>query len=205
LEFLTALLRRTVTVAREVSEVDGAVTIEEPKTARSVRTFTAPRFVVEELAEHVRRHRPGAGRDDLLFVGAHGGTLRRSFLARTMRPAAAAAGLPASLTFHGLRHVAATLMVESGEHPRVIQHRLGHSTCRLSLELYAHTPEVADKAAAEHLEQSSRPGVARVWHGADPPDRNDSGKTPPDLHLCQWRRWGSNPRPPPCKGGALAS
>ena len=62
-----------------------------------------------------------------------------------------AAGLD-DLTFHGLRHVAASLMVGSGEHPRVIQHRLGHSTARLSLELYAHVSEDADRAAAIHLE-----------------------------------------------------
>jgi integrase len=43
-------------------------------------------------------------------------------------------------------------MVGSGEHPRVIQHRLGHSTARLSLELYAHVSEDADRTAAAHLE-----------------------------------------------------
>jgi hypothetical protein len=34
----------------------------------------------------------------------------------------------------------------------VIQHRLGHSTARLSLELYAHVSEVADREAAAHLD-----------------------------------------------------
>jgi integrase len=65
-------------------------------------------------------------------------------------PAVAAAGL-GGLTFHGLRHVAASLMVSTGEHPRVVQHRLGHSTSRLSMELYAHVSEDADRTAAAHL------------------------------------------------------
>ena len=43
-------------------------------------------------------------------------------------------------------------MVGSGEHPRVIQHRLGHSTARLSLELYADVSEAADREAATHLD-----------------------------------------------------
>jgi hypothetical protein len=43
-------------------------------------------------------------------------------------------------------------MVGAGEHPRVIQHRLGHSTARLSLELYAHVSEAADRDAATHLD-----------------------------------------------------
>ena len=45
-------------------------------------------------------------------------------------------------------------MVEQGEHPRVIQARLGHATARLSLELYAHVPEAADRDVAVHLDAS---------------------------------------------------
>lgn len=43
-------------------------------------------------------------------------------------------------------------MVEAGEHPRVIQHRLGHSTARMSMELYAHVPEAAERDVANHLD-----------------------------------------------------
>ena len=35
----------------------------------------------------------------------------------------------------------------------MIQHRLGHATARLSLELYAHVSQPADQAAAAHLEE----------------------------------------------------
>ncbi|HET7522851.1 MAG TPA: tyrosine-type recombinase/integrase, partial [Acidimicrobiales bacterium] len=73
---------------------------------------------------------------------------------RVFKNAVAKAGLDGSLTFHGLRHVAATLMVEQGEHPRVIQARLGHATSRLSMELYAHVPEAADRQVAAHLDDA---------------------------------------------------
>ncbi len=43
-------------------------------------------------------------------------------------------------------------MVEQGKHPRVIQGRLGHATARLSMELYAHVPEAADRDVASHLD-----------------------------------------------------
>ena len=87
-----------------------------------------------------------------MFTGAKGGTLRRSFAARVFSPAVARAGLPDELTFHGLRHVAASFLVDAGEHPRVIQHRLGHATARLSMELYAHVPETTDRDVASHLD-----------------------------------------------------
>lgn len=70
-----------------------------------------------------------------------------------LAPAVARAGLDRGLTFHGLRHVATTLMVEAGEHPRVIQHRLGHGTARLSMELYAHVPDRADRDVAIRLQK----------------------------------------------------
>ncbi|MGI8808130.1 MAG: tyrosine-type recombinase/integrase [Acidimicrobiales bacterium] len=92
-----------------------------------------------------------------MFTGPAGGTLRRSFAARVFNRAVAHAGLPDELTFHGLRHVATSFMgVEDGEHPRVIQHRLGHATARLSMELYAHVPEATDRDVASHLDAGFR-------------------------------------------------
>jgi len=87
--------------------------------------MSVPAFLIDELARHISNHRPGTGPDDLVFTGAQGGPLRRSFEARTFKPALEKACLDPALTFHGLRHVAASLMVEHGEHPRVIQARLG--------------------------------------------------------------------------------
>ncbi|MFN2503901.1 MAG: tyrosine-type recombinase/integrase [Acidimicrobiales bacterium] len=91
-----------------------------------------------------------------MFTGPAGGTLRRSFAARVFNPAVARAGLPDELTFHGLRHVATSFMVEDSVHPRVIQHRLGHATARLSMELYAHVPEATDRDLATHLDARFR-------------------------------------------------
>jgi len=97
------------------------------------------------------------------------------------------AGLDPDLTFHGLRHVAASLMVELGEHPRVIQARLGHATARLSMELYAHVPEAADRDVATHLEdqwtttaaaETGTPGPLRARSGhADPTEGEPKPQT----------------------------
>ena len=44
------------------------------------------------------------------------------------RPAVKAAGLPATLRFHDLRHTHAALLIADGWHPLAISRRLGHST-----------------------------------------------------------------------------
>ncbi len=72
----------------------------------------------------------------------------RADSARVWVPAVRRANLE-GLTFHGLRHAAATAWVAAGVDLRTAQHRLGHATPRLVLELYAHATTEADRAAAD--------------------------------------------------------
>jgi integrase len=52
------------------------------------------------------------------------------------------------ITLQGLRHTWATLALEKGFHPRVVQERLGHSTIAITLGIYSHvTPTLHDEAA----------------------------------------------------------
>jgi integrase len=52
------------------------------------------------------------------------------------------------LTLKGLRHAWATLALERGIHPRVVQERLGHSTIAITLGIYSHVaPTLHDEAA----------------------------------------------------------
>ena len=147
-------LRRTLTVRRTIAEVEGRFHLAGTKSRSSRRTMSIPAFLVDELAQHLAQHRRRAGKADLVFVSARGGPLRHSFEYRVFKNAVDKAGLDVSLTFHGLRHVAATLMVEQGEHPRVIRARLGHATSRLTIKLYAHVPEAADRQVVAHLDDA---------------------------------------------------
>jgi integrase len=145
-------LRRTLTVSQTISEVEGRLNVAPTKSRKSRRTMSVPQFLIDELAAHAARFRRSD--EALFFAGPKGGALRRSFAARTFTPAVATAELDERITFHGLRHVAASLMVEAGVHPRVIQQRLGHASARLSMELYSHVPERADRDVASALESA---------------------------------------------------
>jgi integrase len=147
-------LRRVIRVEQTVEEVSGqARLVPQVKSDASRRKVAAPPTLINALASHVSRFRAEAGHDDLLFVGPRGGVLRRSFEARKFKPAVRAAGLSETLTFHGLRHVATSFMVANGEHPKVIQVRLGHADPAVSLGIYAHVSAEVDRAAADRLEQ----------------------------------------------------
>jgi integrase len=57
-------------------------------------------------------------------------------------------GLP-RLTVHGLRHTHATLALQAGVHPKVVQERLGHSSVAFTLDRYSHAiPAMQQDAAA---------------------------------------------------------
>ena len=129
-------LRRTLTVAETLAEVEGRLVFDEPKTESSRRTIGVPAEVMNILAEHLaRRGRPGP--EELVFVSPEGEPLRAShFRRRVWAPAVKSAGLVEGLTFDGLRHSAVRYMIELGAHPRVIQQRMGHASVRTTLDVY---------------------------------------------------------------------
>ncbi len=56
------------------------------------------------------------------------------------------------MSFHALRHTNATLLLLQGEHPKVVQERLGHSTVSMTMDIYSHVLPRMGKAAADKLE-----------------------------------------------------
>lgn len=63
-----------------------------------------------------------------------------------------ATGLP-RLTFHGLRHTHATILLKMGEPVNVVQERLGHSSAQVTLDYYAHVmPGQGARAASRFAE-----------------------------------------------------
>ena len=93
-------------------------------------------------------------------MGPRGGILRRGFGERVLRPAATRAGLD-GLTFHGLRHAAATPLVDVGVHPRVMAARIGHGTVKTTMEVYARASYSADREAALLLQERFCQGLRR--------------------------------------------
>ena len=157
-------LRRTVTVAETLSEVEGRLLFADVKTRSSHRTLTAPAELMEMLGAHLaRRGRPGP--DELVFVAVEGGPVRAAaFRSRVWKPAVERAGL-SGITFHGLRHSAVGYMIELGAHPRVVQQRAGHSSVRTTLDVYGSVFPSVDEEVAVGLGAVLEPRVISVSRG----------------------------------------
>lgn len=57
-----------------------------------------------------------------------------------------------TLRVHDLRHTHATLLLQAGVHPRVVQERLGHRSITVTLEIYSHVLPSSQRTAAEALD-----------------------------------------------------
>jgi integrase len=155
-----------VSVVQTLVEVGGQPSFGPPKSRASVRTIPCPAPLVAELTTHLE-HRRITAPDDLLFVNRVGRPVRRSpFRLHVFGPATRKLGLD-GLTFHGLRHSAATQWVAAGVDVRTVQAWLGHADPQLVLRLYAHASDTAGRQAAEVVSDT-------FW--VQPPD-SDDGQT----------------------------
>lgn len=131
-------------------------TFGTPKTHRSARPIGLPQFTIEALKAHKRRQaqeRLVAGEAwqefDLVVSRPDGTPLDPRRVSRLFSAAAKTVGL--KLTFHGLRHAYASLMLLAGVDLKVISGLLGHSSIGITADLYLHVAEKIDKEAASKL------------------------------------------------------
>jgi integrase len=83
-----------------------------------------------------------------VFAVPDGGPVDPRNAARSFEALLAKAGLP-HYRLHDLRHAFATALLEAGEHPKVVQTLLGHSTIAQAVNTYSHlTPGLAEHAVA---------------------------------------------------------
>jgi integrase len=68
----------------------------------------------------------------------------------TARKALGADALPI-ITLHGLRHTHATVLLEAGENPKVVQERLGHTTITTTMDIYSHVTPTMQRGAVDRF------------------------------------------------------
>jgi integrase len=132
--------------------------LETPKSSAGIRTVACPTWLVDELAALLaRRALNAANGGQLLFVSPDRRPLAyTNWRRRVWAPACEKAGV-GGLRFHDLRSLAATALVAVGTDVKTAQTRLGHSSARMTLDLYARATNEADRAAANKVGAYLRP------------------------------------------------
>lgn len=154
------VLAGTVTVLRQTQELaDTAEIIDaEPKSGASRRTVTIPKPVAELLVPYVAGREP----DARVFTAPRGAAVRTRRFYVVWNRARAGAGL-AGLRVHDLRHTHAAWLISAGVPLTAIQRRLGHTSIRVTSDLYGHLMPEVDGRVLEVVEQR----LAKIDFGGD--------------------------------------
>jgi integrase len=156
-------VNRTLVQVTDYRSGDTGVGWGTPKTARGRRAISLDVETVASLRahralQHQERLAAGAGYRDqgLVFASRTGEPVHPKVVSNLFRKAVARHAMP-YLSVHGLRHSWATLALQAGVHPKIVQERLGHSTISITLDIYSHVNPSMDADAANTVAALIRP------------------------------------------------
>lgn len=125
----------------------------EPKSKAGRRNVPVTPFVMEMLLPHSLRH--GAP-DELAFTAKQGGRVyAANWHQAVWKPARKAAGFP-KLRFHDLRHSAVPLWISMGANLLQVSRWLGHSSVKITADLYGHLFPETNAAVIDRLDYALR-------------------------------------------------
>ena len=137
--------RRTVTINKSYQRLNGQDIITSPKTEKSNRIITMPKFLSDEIQDYLKMLY-GIGDGDRMF------TVTKNYLYREMERGAREAGVK-RIRVHDLRHSHVSLLIDMGFSATAIADRVGHESIEITYN-YAHLfpskqTEMADKLDME--------------------------------------------------------
>ena len=123
--------------------------IGELKTRSSRRSLKVACSLTAEIAEYIAANPPCE--DGLIFRTRRGGYVTSWTLSHATQSAAKRAGMR-PVSFHDLRHTCASLLIHANAPAKSIQRYLGHSSIRMTMDVYGHLFPSSDDALAEAME-----------------------------------------------------
>lgn len=141
--------RGEVRVKNAVVETESGFEIGATKNRKSRRTVEFPQSVVAVMLEHRDRQleesvKPAKWRsrpwedNGFVFPNAYGMLLNRHRLQRYFANVRQDSGVGKHHQFKDFRHTFATLMFSRKIHPKVVQHMMGHSSVKITMDIYSH-------------------------------------------------------------------
>lgn len=143
----------TVNIRRMLEETSlGNRIVERTKSDAGRRSVALTDEAVEVLKQHQAQQKKEmlllGYRSDLVFMNLKGKPITSRGIRYHFASCISKANVP-KIRFHDLRHTHASLLLQQGVHPKVVQERLGHSSITMTLDTYSHViPSMQKEAAA---------------------------------------------------------
>ncbi|MFD9862250.1 tyrosine-type recombinase/integrase [Streptomyces alboflavus] len=151
------LLEGEIHVRQSLQRVKGELSLTATKTRRSVRRLALPEECVTALRArhaHQRADRLAAGEtwtaSGLVFTTRSGRPIEPRNLNRAFEALSNRAGIR-QVRFHDLRHTCASLLHEQGADARTIMEVLGHSSIRVTMDIYTFVRLDTQRAAFDRV------------------------------------------------------
>lgn len=156
------LMGRRLSISRALKVTDHGLDFGPPKNGASRRSVPLSKTAMAVLSAHRTRQNkenlatPGWRDGNLVFPNRIGGPMDHNNLYyRDYKPLLKRAGLEdQGFTFHALRHTFATALFERGEHPKIVQSLLGHSSITQTMDTYSHLMEGMGGDAVDGLDEA---------------------------------------------------
>ena len=130
------LLRSRINIERSAVTVGSDIAVGAPK-SHERRSVAVPKSVMKLVANLVE----GRDREEYIWARGDGTPLRvpshEDWFDQAVKKCMAEDPEFPRITPHGLRHVAAGLMVSAGANVKVVQRQLGHASAAMTLDIYA--------------------------------------------------------------------
>ena len=155
----TIAIRQSVQILTKTGQ-----SLKEPKSASSKRTVALPGIVLQALLtwrDEQTQLQASLGSKwrvpkDFICTTACGTWLSANQLTRAFKEFIERNGLP-TITLHGLRHTAASLLISNGLNIRTVSSILGHSQASTTLNIYSHTFHSSLREAANIVDTMLNP------------------------------------------------
>lgn len=151
------LENKRISIAKTVARINGKQIIQSPKTKTSIRTVLIDNMTLsilkkwkkDQIKIYFKNGKHFEGDDNFVFTNESADWVQTQNFTRYFKRFIQDHGLKA-ITPHGLRHTHASLLFAAKVDPKSISDRLGHSSVKITLDLYTH---IADEQRTDAIDK----------------------------------------------------
>lgn len=155
IDFNTNMLR----IDNSLKVVKGVLDEKETKTLSSKREIMLSNATMEVLREYkewqdnyIKEMGKNWKGTDRVFTSKEGKHMHPDTCDKIITKIVRKYNLP-PITFHGLRHTSASILIHKGINPKAVSQRLGHSSTDVTMEIYSHTFDITKKESANAFDE----------------------------------------------------
>lgn len=148
-----------VVIDNSLKVIKGVVDEEKAKTESSIRTIYISDDTIDILLEYknwqdeyIKQMGKAWKNENRIFTAKDGTHMNPSTPYKIITKVAKKYKLD-DISFHGLRHTSATLLLENGLPQKATSERLGHSSPTTTMNIYAHTTKKAKQQSADIINE----------------------------------------------------